>query len=202
MNFPFPKLLAFLDREADQLEFMKIAAEVGLGSGDIELAKLLLALQLYKAYYASIPRQIKAVHEEALNEIRRFREDVESISGRASSDAVKIGQWTQEILRSLQVNEPSKIAEVIHKQLLEDTMKILGGSLQAYMSACGQIDKLTKRLDAAAYQAATAIEIWQTISLRRVWASALACCLVLSVTTLTGIWYFYLRHQDWWHSLQ
>jgi len=58
-DFPFPKLLAFLKSEADQVEFMKVAAEVGLGPADQELAKLLVAFQLYKAFYADIPRRSK-----------------------------------------------------------------------------------------------------------------------------------------------
>lgn len=193
MSFPFPKLLAFLEEEKDQVEFMKIAAEVGLGSGDVELAKLLVAFQLYKAFYAAIPRQIKAVHEDAIEEIRRVRDEVEFISNRAASDAVKIGRWAEEIQRSLQQSEPRKVAEQVHKRLLEDTVKLLGGPLRAITTSSGQIEAAVQNMNAAAYHAARAIDGWEAISLRRVWASAFAVSLVVAFLILTGIRFVFLR---------
>ena len=194
MSFPFPQLLAFLEEGQDQVEFMKVAAEAGLGSGDIEMAKLLVALQLYKSYYAAIPRQIKAVHEDALAEIGRVRDEIESISNRASSDAAKIGQWAEEIQRSLQAAEPTKLAEMVHKRLLDDTVKNLSGSMQAIATANGQIDAATQKMNAAAQQAAASIQEWQTLSLRRVWASAFCVCMVAAFLVSAGFWFVLLRH--------
>ncbi|MDR3404235.1 MAG: hypothetical protein P4L99_17180 [Chthoniobacter sp.] len=202
MSFPFPQLLAFLDQEKDQVEFMKLAAEVGLGSGDIELAKLLLALQLYKAYYAAIPRQIKAVHEDALEEIRRIRDEAEFMASRAASDAVKIGQWAEEIHKSLQECGPERIAAQVHKRLTDETFALLGGSLQALGTASRQVEVATKAMDEAGYRAAVCIDFWHAVSLRRVWASAFCFCLVVALLLLAGIWFVFLRHQGWWLSLQ
>lgn len=202
MSFPFPKLLEFLENEKDQVEFMKVAAEVGLGNGDVELGKLLLALQLYKAFYAAIPRQIKAVHAEALREMQIVREEVAFIGNRASSDAITVGQWTEEIQRLLLQRDPKKTAELVHKRLLEDVSNMLGGTLKAFTNSQSQIDAATQKMNVAAYQAAKAIEDWEIISLRRVWACAFGVSLVIAFLILSGIWFVFLRHQAWWLSLQ
>ena len=193
MSFPFPQLLAFLEEEKDQVEFMKIAAEAGLGSGDIELAKLLLALQLYKAYYATIPRQIKAVHEDALLEFRQLRDEVELLANRTAADALKIGQSAEEIQRALRECEPKKIAALVQKRLLDDTVRNLGGSLQPITMAYAQIDTATQKMNLAAHQAETAIDAWQTVTLRGVWACALSCCVVAAFFGVAVVWLLFLR---------
>jgi hypothetical protein len=193
MSFPFPKLLAFLEEEKDQVEFMKVANELGLGSGDIEIAKILIALQIYKSIYAKIPREIKAVHSDALNEFRRVRDEVEFISNRASSDAVKIGEWAEVILRKLEEAEPRKLAALVHKRLLDDTVKILGGSLQTFATAQAQIDTATQKMNLAAQQAETAIDAWQTLTLRGVWACAFSCCVVAALFVVAVVWLLFGR---------
>jgi hypothetical protein len=192
----FPQLVRFLKEESDQVEFLQIASEIGLTSSDVEIAKLLVALHLYKAYYADIPRQIKAVHEDALAEIRRVRDEVEFISNRASSDAVKIGQWAEEIHKSLQEAAPMNIAGQVHKRLMDETLALLGGPLQAIATACRRLESATKAMDEAGYHAVICIDHWEKISLRRMWASAFCFCFGASALVLTGIWFLVLRHQD------
>lgn len=193
MSFPFPQLLAFLKEEKDQTEFMKIAAEVGLGSGDIELAKLLLTLQLYKGYYAAMPRAIKAVHEDALGQIRRLRDETSAMSDRTRENVEVIGQWFEEINLALHHIEPKALAEIAHKRLLDATVEILGGSLQAIATAKGQIETATQQMNAAGQQAAFAIQEWQTVSLRRVWGIAFGVCMGVASLVTACVWFVFLR---------
>jgi hypothetical protein len=68
-----------------QAEFFRNLHEAGIGPNDVELARLLRALQLYKSYYESIPAAVK----EAAGEIQRLKQEIESFVGsaRESSDA-------------------------------------------------------------------------------------------------------------------
>jgi hypothetical protein len=202
MSFPFPKLLAFLEEEKDQVEFMKVAAEVGLDNGDIELAKLLLALQIYKAFFAKIPRQIKTVHGEALQEFHRLAAEVAALADRTASDAATIRQTADEIHSALKAIQPAEVAKLLHKRLVDDTLSAISGSLRVLATATAQIDSATRAMDEAGYQAAVAIDVWQKLSLRRVWASALCFSFIAAFGVLTGVWFLFLRHQSWWLSLQ
>lgn len=193
-EFPFPKLLAFLENEADQVEFMKVAAEVGLGASDLELAKLLVALQLYKSYYATIPRQIKSVHTAALGEMHRIRDEVNALAESTAADAFKIRQWAEEINHSILTVQPEAVANSLHKRLLEETLAALGGSIQAIAVAYGRIDAATAKLNTASAQAQTGIYEWQTITVRRVWLSAFLSCSVLAVTISVILWIVFFSH--------
>jgi hypothetical protein len=187
-QFPFPKLLAFLEKESDQVEFMKVCAEVGLGGTDMELAKLLLALQLYAAIYAKIPREIKAVHATALDEMHGLRDEVKSLVDRTANDTERIGAWTKEIINSLFAIQPKDVAEELNKRLLEETMANIGGSVQALGAAYGRIDAATAKLNAASARAEESIQGWQTITLRRVWMSAFGVCTVLTTAIGVLVW--------------
>ncbi len=72
-----------------QAEFFRTLHEAGIGPNDVELARLLRALQLYKAYYESIPAAVK----EAAAEIERISND---ISKGADAGALLAGQMIRE----------------------------------------------------------------------------------------------------------
>ncbi|HYK91946.1 MAG TPA: hypothetical protein VE398_24480, partial [Acidobacteriota bacterium] len=80
----FRELAAGLPDEA-QAEFFRNLHEAGIGPNDVELARLLRALQLYKSYYESIPAAVK----DAAGEIQHLKQEIESIvsNARESSDA-------------------------------------------------------------------------------------------------------------------
>jgi len=198
----FPQLVRFLEKERDQVEFLQLVQEIGLGPHDVELAKLLVALQLYKGYYADIPRQIRKVHGDALAEIRRVRDEMELLSDRVSSDGVKVGQWASEIHRALQEASPKDIATQVHKRLAVETVELLSGALQGIGTASRRIEGATNAMDKAGHRAAICIDHWEAVSLRRIWTSAFCFCLVASLILLTGFWFLFLRHQGWWLSLQ
>ena len=76
MNAPAAQQTLFKDLVADlpdqhQAEFFRNLHEAGISPNDVELARLLRALQLYKAYYESIPAAVRA----AAAEIERLKED-------------------------------------------------------------------------------------------------------------------------------
>jgi hypothetical protein len=192
-EFPFPKLLAFLESEADQVEFMKVCAEVGIGAADMELAKLLLALQLYQSFYAKIPRAIKSVHKDALEQMRGLRNEVIELTERSHSDAVEIGQWAEEIKSALTAIQPQAAAEMLHKRLVEGTMSAMAGTVQALASAQSRISNATVQLDQASARAEATIYLWQNLTLRRVWVSAFAFSLVAVALLYAALWFVFIR---------
>jgi hypothetical protein len=60
----------------NRAEFYRILHETGISPNDVELARLLKALQLYKVYYESIPAAVQA----AAGEIHRLKQDIEQLS--------------------------------------------------------------------------------------------------------------------------
>src|SRR5213083_3612991 len=80
----------FKDLAADlpdqhRAEFFRNLHEAGISPNDVELARLLHALQLYKAYYETIPGAV----QKAAAEIERLKQEIERLSSdaRESSDA-------------------------------------------------------------------------------------------------------------------
>jgi hypothetical protein len=65
---PFNDLAAELP-DQHKAEFFRTLHETGIGPNDVELARLLRTLQLYKVYYESIPAAVK----EVAAEIERIR---------------------------------------------------------------------------------------------------------------------------------
>jgi hypothetical protein len=193
-EFPFPKLLAFLESEADQVEFMKVCAEVGIGAADMELAKLLLALQLYQSFYAKIPRAIKAVHKDAVEQICALRDEVITFTDRSHADAIEIGQWAEEIKSALTAIQPQAVAEQLHKRLVEGTMSAMAGTVQALVAAQSRINNSTAQLNQASARAEASIYIWHTLTLRRVWVSAFAFSSVAVAMIYAALWFIFLRH--------
>ena len=192
-EFPFPKLLAFLESEADQVEFMKVCAEAGIGAADMELAKLLLAFQLYQSFYAKIPRAIKTVHKDALEQMRGLRDEVIAFTERSHADAVEIGQWAEEIKSALTAIQPQAVAESLHKRLVEGTMSAMAGPVQALVAAQSRINNSTAQLNQASARAEASIYLWQTLTMRRVWISAFAFSSVAVAIIYAALWFFFLR---------
>jgi hypothetical protein len=94
-NQPFAELAADLP-DTHRAEFFQRLHEAGIGPNDIELARLLRALQLYKAYYESIPSAIK----EAAERIDSVKREMEKLSSEThvilDASAKLAGQVIQE----------------------------------------------------------------------------------------------------------
>ncbi len=71
----FKELAAGLPNE-QQAEFFRNLHEAGISPNDVELARLLRALQLYKVYYESIPATV----QEAAAKIEQLKQDLERFS--------------------------------------------------------------------------------------------------------------------------
>ncbi len=108
-------------------EYYRILHETGISPNDIELARLLMALQLYKVYYESIPAAVRA----AAGEIDRLKHEIEQISKefRGSLDAGTqlVGQV---VLESERVHEE---ITGINSQI-DDAMRIATEGLTSRMA--------------------------------------------------------------------
>ena len=116
----FRELAAGLPGEA-QAEFFRNLHEAGIGPNDVELARLLRALQLYKSYYESIPAAVK----EAAGEIQRLKEEIESFVGNARESSDAAADISAQVLQ-----ETDRFREdlaAIHKHVEEATSKSAEG---------------------------------------------------------------------------
>ena len=100
MNAPAAQQTLFKDLVADlpdqhQAEFFRNLHEAGISPNDVELARLLRALQLYKAYYESIPAAVRA----AAAEIERLKEEIDRLSADARSSSEASGRLAGQVLR-------------------------------------------------------------------------------------------------------
>jgi len=200
-GFPFPDLLASLESEADQLEFSKVCNEVGLSASDVELGKLLRALQLYKAYYSTIPREIKAVHNAALDEMQSIRDEMKQLAERTTRDALKISQWAEQINQSILTIQPEAVTKALQKRLLEETTAAIGSSVQAVLNASSRIDTAAGNLNAAGAQAQASIRQWQTFSVRRMWLSNFTLCLILTPLFWAAMHFLNLTYNKCWNTI-
>jgi hypothetical protein len=188
----FPKLLEFLKEESDKVEFLKVCTEVGLGEMDLELAKLFLALQIYKSYYATIPREIRTSHRTALDEMRSLRDEVAAYATMAAANAAEVGQWAERITQSIKSIRPELVAQIVQKRLLEESLAALAGPVQALISANGRIDAVALKLNHASTLVETNIYHWQMVTMRGVWWSAFGLGFALGLAVCFGA--FLLAH--------
>jgi hypothetical protein len=186
--FPFPKLLEFLEKESDQVEFMKVCAEVGIDEMDLELGKLLLALQIYKAYYATVPREIKASHRLALEEMHGLRDEMRAMIEAAIRRTAEIEQWAAQIKQAVMSVRPEAVAHHLHKRLVDDTLASIGGAMQVLTAAYGRIDTATGKLNQASAAAEASIYEWQILNARKVWQNAFALGFAVAFVICLGAW--------------
>src|SRR6266536_2266226 len=76
-------------------EFFRNLHEAGISPNDVELARLLRALQLYKAYYESIPAAVRA----AAAEIERLKQEIDRLSSDARSSSEASGRLAGQVIR-------------------------------------------------------------------------------------------------------
>ena len=122
-----PKDLAAGLPDDQKAEFFRTLHEAGISPNDVELARLLRALQLYKAYYESIPAAV----QEAAGKIEQLKQEIERFStdarGNLDLSTHLAGQVIQETERIHQ-----DFAQ-INKQI-EAAMRQSAESLAAHMA--------------------------------------------------------------------
>jgi hypothetical protein len=206
----FEKLAADLPNH-QKAEFFRTLHEAGISPNDVELARLLHALQLYKAYYETIPSAV----QEAAVKIEKLKQEIERLSAdtrgsldagaqlagqiiqeteKARQDFTQIHKHTEEALRQSIESLASRMAEQLNAGIekavvlpLQSRLAELAGSDQAFDAAIARNNKA-----AAALQKSTA-------EARRfhIWTYALAGCLIFCSLALVS-WVFLHR----WYSDQ
>jgi hypothetical protein len=152
-------------------EFYETLHEAGISPKDEELAKLLRALQLYKAYYESIPVAVQEAAgkiENLKQEIERFNTDAHGkldlsthLAGRIIQEADRIHQdfaqihkYIEEAMRQSAGNLASNMAEQLaigfHERIvspLQTRLEKLAGSNKAFEDAIARNNKAAIALE-------------------------------------------------------
>jgi hypothetical protein len=113
--------------DGQKAEFYKTLHEAGISPKDEELVRLLRALQLYKAYYESIPATIR----EAADRIEQLKKDIERFSAEARGNLDLSSHVVGQVIR-----ETDRIHQdfaQIHKHI-EDAMRQSAESLTLNMA--------------------------------------------------------------------
>lgn len=183
-------------------EFYRVLHETGISPHDIELARLLKALQLYKVYYESIPSAVQA----AAGEIDRLKQEIEQFSKelRGSLDAGTqlVGQV---VLESERVHEEITGINSQVDEAMRVSTEGLTSRMAEYLTA--GIEKsvvpLEKRLTQLAvsnqdFDDAIARNIKATASIQKSTAAArrlhlwtyVICCLAIVCSLVPSIWFY------------
>jgi hypothetical protein len=185
-------------------EYFKTLHEVGISPNDVELARLLKALQLYKAYYESIPEAVK----DSAGKINQLKQEIEKLSvearagldagarlaGQVIKEAEKVSQGVSGI--SVHVdNAMNQSAEGLTKHLTEQLAKGIKDSLTPLEARLNQLVAANKVFDDAIAQSKKATILLQqntTIAKRsQFWAYGL--CSLLIVCSLVAVSWFWIH---------
>jgi hypothetical protein len=173
---PFTELAADLP-ESHRTEYFRILHESGIRREDSELAHLLRALQIYKAYYESIPSAVK----QAADKIEALKLEIEKIDAgaRANLDvtaklAGQVIQESEKVSKDLtQINKhieaalnqsASNLAALMYEQLsngieqrvllpLQNRLIELSGSNQCFVDAITRNNKAAAALEKSTAEA-------------------------------------------------
>ena len=214
MNAPVAQQTLFKDLAANlpdqhQAEFFRNLHEAGISPNDVELARLLRALQLYKAYYETIPGAV----QKAAAEIERLKQEIERLSNdaRDSSEAGAqlAGQVTEEAERVRQdLTQIHKHVEEAMRQSAQSLSSRMAELLTANIEKtvlqplCSRLDELAKSNcafdDAIKRNNNAAAALVQSAKLaRRVHFGAYALGALVIACSLTLASWFFLRR---WYS--
>jgi hypothetical protein len=204
----FEKLTTDLP-ENHKTEFFKTLHEAGISPVDVELMKLLKALQLYKAYYESIPTAVK----DAAGNINRLKQEIEKLSvearagldagamlaGQVIKEAGKVSQGISGINTHIE-NAMRQSAEGLTKHLadqlatgIKDSLTPLEGRLTQLVAANQTFD------DAIAQSKKAAIALQQSTAIAKkynLWTYGV--CSLLIICSLVFVSWFWLqrRYED------
>ena len=200
---PFTELAADLP-DNHKAEFFRILHEAGIGPEDTELARLLRALQLYKAYYESIPFAVK----QAAEKIESLKKEIEKLYGDAHAnldvsaklsgqvieesekvrkDLTQINKRVEEALSQSAESLASRMSEHLSKGIeqkvllpLQNRLIELSGSNQSFDAAIARNNKAAAALEKSTAEA------------RRfhIWTYILTGCVI--ICALVGGSWFYL----------
>lgn len=172
----FKELAADLP-DKHKAEFYRNLHEAGISPNDVELARLLRALQLYKAYYETIP---SAVQNAAAN-IERLKKEIEELNSETRSsleasaqlagkvieesekvrkDLTQINKHIDEAMRQSAESLAARMAEHLSAGIeqkvllpLQNRLIELAGSKQVFDEAIAQSNKATAALQTSTVEA-------------------------------------------------
>ncbi len=200
---PFEKLAEGLpDKQRE--EYFKTLHEVGISPEDVELARLLKALQLYKAYYESIPEAVK----NSAGKIDQLKQEIEKLSvdakagldagarlaGQVIEEAKKVSQGVSGI--SVYVDTAMRqSAEGLTKHLSEQLAKGIKDSLTPLESRLVQLVEANKTFDDAITQSKkAAILLHQNAAIvKKSQLRTYALCSLAVVCSLVAVSWFWLH---------
>ncbi len=202
-QLPFEKLAEGLS-ENQKAEYFKTLHEVGVSPSDVELARLLKALQLYKAYYESIPDAIK----DSAGQIDRLKQEIEklSVDARAGFDAgarlagqvIKEAEKVSQGISGIGVyidNAMRQSSEGLTKHLSEQLAKGIKDSLAPLENRLIQLVAANKTFDdaiARSKQASMLLRQNAAITKRsQFWAYGL--CGLLIICSLVAVSWFWIQ---------
>jgi len=173
---PFTKLAADLP-DNHKAEYFRNLHEAGISPKDVELAQLLRILQLYKAYYESIPSAV----QEAAGKIERLKREIEQLnndersrldasaqlagqviqeSEKIRKDITQINKHVDEALRQSAESLASRMAEQLSKGIeqkvlmpLQNRLIELSGSNQSFDAAIARNNKAAAALEKSTAEA-------------------------------------------------
>ena len=199
----------FKDLAADlpdqhRAEFFRNLHEAGISPNDVELARLLRALQLYKAYYESIPAAVRA----AAAEIERLKQEIDRLSADARSSSEASGRLAGQVIREAErfrqdltgirervevaargsaENLASHMAELLTANIEKTVLQPLESRLDELAGLNLAFDDAIKRSNNAA------VALGQSVALaRRVHFGAYALGALVIACSLTLASWFYL----------
>lgn len=185
-------------------EFFKTLHEVGISPDDVELARLLKALQLYKSYYESIPAAVK----DAAGNIDRLKQDIEKLSvearggldagamlaGQVIKEAEKVSQGISGISVYID-NAMRQSAEGLTKHLSDQLARGIKDSLTPLEASLAQLVSSNQTFDDAIEQSKKAAMVLQqsTAIARKYNLWTYGVCSLLIILSLVSISWFWLH---------
>ena len=185
-------------------EFFRNLHEAGISPNDVELARLLRALQLYKAYYETIPGAV----QKAAAEIERLKREIERLSSdardsseagaqlagqvteeaeRVRQDLTQIHKHVEEAMRQSAQSLSSRMAELLTANIEKTVLQPLESRLDELAGSNLAFDDAIKRSNDAA------AALGESVALaRRLHFGAYALGAFVIACSLTMASWFYL----------
>ncbi len=149
--------------EPHRAEFFRALHESGISPNDVELAKLLRVLQLYKSYYESIPELVKkaaAEIERVTKEARDCTDAASLLSGHVLAESTKFRQEMAKIKDTLEAALKQATEDLVNRTAhlleasveasivlpLENRLRDLAASNQGFSEAIAQSKQATEAL--------------------------------------------------------
>lgn len=203
------------DRLADGLsseqrsEFFQVLHETDITAHDVELARLLRALQLYKAYYESIPSAIQITADD----ISRVKQEIAALSSAATQQAASVSKIAGEVLAEAQHLQgqlagihlhveaaieksaqtlATRMAALLHSRIDETVLAPLHQQLTDLLTANQALDQAIEKSKTAAAGMQKHAAVARQIHLS---GHALAS-LVIAIVLVAGSWLFIRNSYD------